>query len=291
MLTTLHTLVEKAEKFGYAIPAFNVTNLESAQAAVRAAVALRSPVIIQTSESAITYAGHSTLLGIMESLARTEGKAIPVVTHLDHGKHFAVVKKCIDLGYRSVHMDASEQPWATNISLTKRAVALGHRHRITVQGELGYLLGYEGMTGKGFTRGDITKIMTDPDQAAEFVQRTGVDTLAIAVGTAHGEFRGKERIEFGVLKEINKKVKVPLVLHGGSGVPDAHIRRAIKSGIRIINVDTSLRIAFMIALQQSMRRFDPKKKVDLRMPLTYARNAMELRARKVITLFGSNGRA
>ncbi|MBI4090759.1 MAG: class II fructose-bisphosphate aldolase, partial [Candidatus Komeilibacteria bacterium] len=264
MIASLLPLLERAERGRYALPAFNVTNLETVQAVLSAAAAVRSPVIIQTSEGAIEYAGHTTILEMMESVAATHAKKVPVVTHLDHGKHFNILKRCIALGYRSVHMDASEQSWEKNCALTKQAVVFGHKHRVAVQGELGYLLGYEGMTKIHFDRRKLRMLMTDPVKAAEFVAYTGVDTLAIAVGTAHGYFKGKEKIDFERLTAIRRRVRVPLVLHGGSGVEDHEIRKAIASGIRIINLDTTLRLQFMSGLRTAMQSYAPKKKVDIR---------------------------
>ena len=290
MLTTLHQLLVKAEKKKFAIPAFNVTNLETALAVVRAAVKTKSPVIIQTSEAAIQYAGHQTLLRIMENVIAELSGTVPIVTHLDHGKHFETVKASVNLGYRSVHMDASEQPYDDNVSLTKKAVTLGHAKKITVQGELGYLLGYEGMM-KMKSMKQMTPLLTDPEQAKDFAQKTGVDTLAVAVGTAHGMFRGKEKVDFQRLIAIKQLTGKPLVLHGGSGVYEADIRKAISFGIRIINIDTDLRLSFMSGLQTAMKSYDPTKKVDVREPLGAAALTMEKEAITMIRLLGSANQA
>lgn len=291
MITSLRPLLERAARGRYAIPAFNVTNLETMQAVLSAATALRSPVIIQTSEGAIEYAGHKTILGMMESVASSLAKHLPVVTHLDHGKHFKVLKRCVELGYTSVHMDASEHTWATNCARTKKAVIFGHQHNVTVQGELGYLLGYEGMTKIRFDWRKLQALMTDPMKAEEFVALTGVDTLAIAVGTAHGAFKGKEKIDFERLAAIKKRVHVPLVLHGGSGVPDREIKKAILMGIRIVNLDTTLRLQFMSGLRKALEKYNPKKKVDIRPILMQARESMEREAARLIKLVGSAGKA
>jgi ketose-bisphosphate aldolase len=291
MLTTLHTLLTKAEKGRYAIPAFNVTNLETTQAVLDAAVQMKSPVIIQTSEAAIEYAGHETLFALMCAAIEERAASIPVVIHLDHGKHFDIVKDCIQLGYSSVHMDASEQSWRENVALTKRAVTLGHKKGITVQGELGYLLGYEGMTAVHFTKQLLEKLMTDPEQARTFIQKTGADTLAVALGTAHGYFKGREHIDFKRLMAIKKLVKVPIVLHGGSGVPDKQLKEGIKLGIRIVNIDTSLRLQFMSGLTHALLSYNPKRKVDLRPYLATARLTMQREASRLITLVGSARKA
>lgn len=291
MLTTLHALLAKAEKGRYAIPAFNVTNLETVQAVLLAATAMRSPVIIQTSEAAIEYAGHKTVYGMMVAAIEEHAQTIPVVIHLDHGKHFDIVRDSIKMGYTSVHMDASERPWKENVSLTKRAVVLGHKKGIAVQGELGYLLGYEGMTAIHFTRKLSEELMTDPEQARLFVQRTDVDTLAVAIGTAHGYFKGRERIDFDRLSKIRELVKRPIVLHGGSGVSDSEIKKAIRLGIRIINIDTTLRIKFMTGLTQALRSYNEHRKVDLRPYLASARLTMQKEAARLIRLLGSSRKA
>ncbi len=291
MLTTLHTVLAKAERGKYAIPAFNVTNLETTQAVLDAAVQMKSPVIIQTSEAALEYAGRKTLFSLMRAAIDERAKSIPVIIHLDHGKHFDIVKQCVEIGYSSVHMDASERPWRENVALTKKAAVLGHKKRITVQGELGYLLGYEGMTAVHFTKQVMEKLMTDPQQARVFVQKTGVDTLAVALGTAHGYFKGRERIDFKRLQEIKKLVNVPIVLHGGSGVSDREIKKGISLGIRIINIDTSLRLQFMSGLTHSLLSYNPKRKVDLRPYLKSATLTMQTEARKLIQLLGSARKA
>lgn len=291
MLTTLQSLLAKAERGRYAIPAFNVTNLETVQAVLAAASAMRSPVIIQTSEAAIEYAGHKTLFALMVAAIKEQAKSVPVVIHIDHGKHFDIVRDSIKLGYTSVHMDASERPWRENVAVTKRAAVLGHQAGITVQGELGYLLGYEGMTKLKFSRAELTKLMTDPEQARVFVQRTGIDTLAVALGTAHGSFKGREFIDLKRLAAIKKLVNVPIVLHGGSGVPDAQLKQAIRLGIRIVNIDTTLRIKFMSGLTHALLSYNPKRKVDLRPYLATARLTMQEEAVRLIRLLGSARKA
>ena len=290
MVTTLHKLLQHARRRSYAIPAFNVTNLETIQAILDAAVSQRSPVIMQTSERAMSYAGARTLYAMMRVAAEDRAKKIPVVIHLDHGKHYPIVAHAVRLGYTSVHMDASEQPWAMNVALTKRAVALGHANGITVQGELGYLLGYEGMTKIQFSKKAIEKYLTDPQQAAEFVNKTGVDSLAVAVGTAHGVFKGKEFVDIPRLRAIAKAVHIPLVLHGGSGLSAKELKAAIHSGVAVVNIDTWLRIAFMKGLSAAVKHPHPDH-VDIREPLGAARLTMLQEAIRVIRLLGSNGKA
>lgn len=291
MMSSLMPLLEKADRGRYALAAFNVTNLETALAVACAAAATRSPVIMQTSESAIAYAGHELIVRLIEMIANTIGAHARIVSHVDHGKHLATVKKSIQLGYRSVHMDASEKRFPENVRLTKAAVVFARRYRVPVQGELGYLLGYEGMRNKQLSRAALREAMTDPDQAAEFVQRTGVDTLALAIGTAHGVFRGRETIDFPRLNAIRGRVRVPLVLHGGSGVPRSQIRKAIANGIRIINIDTALRISFVGGLHSSLSRLTSGGKIDIRALMHPAIRAMEKSAVDHLRLTGSYGKA
>src|SRR3989344_2213360 len=193
MIRDLLTLARQAQKRHYAIPAFNVSDLEMTQAIIRAAIKMKSPVIVQTSESALKYAGAKTLARIIQDVADDIGKKVPLAIHLDHGKQQSVINQCLRLGFNSVHRDASELPWARNIAATKKAVQAAKKHSARVQGELGAILGAEGMTRlkRGF---DYRQLMTDPRQAKEFVRRTGIDTLAVSVGTIHGSFKGVEHI-------------------------------------------------------------------------------------------------
>lgn len=290
MISDLRSLARKAQKKGYAIPAFNVSNLEMAQAVIRAAVAEKSPVIIQTSEGALSYAGDTSLYQIIKTTAETIGRSIPTVIHLDHGKHLSVVKRCLSLGYTSVHMDASAESFKRNIVLTRTAVIAARRTKASVQGELGAILGKEGLVQlkKGL---DYTTMMTDPKQAKEFVARTGIDTLAVSVGTIHGSFKGVEHIDVSRIRQIAHEVSVPLVLHGGSGNDPKAIKQAIKAGICIINVDTDLRMALLAGLRQAVQNKALAKHIDPRAIFTASYAPMQARAQAVIRLFGSHNQA
>ncbi len=290
MISKLQPLVKKAQRQKYAIPAFNVSNLEMAQAITRAAKAKRSPVIIQTSSSALSYAGDSILLSIIEQVAVALSGNVPIVTHLDHGKELSLVKHCLKIGFRSVHMDASEYPYKKNIQLTRQAVIAGHKIGVSVQGELGMIMGSEGLTKikKGF---DYRQMMTDPSKAAEFVRLTKVDTLAVSVGTIHGSFRGTEKIDFQRLGAIAKAVSVPLVLHGGSGNSPVLLKRAIKSGICIINIDTDLRLAYISGLQRALAGIKAGTKIDPRAILLSATKAMQAEAERFMEICGSARKA
>lgn len=290
MITGLRPLARRAQKKGYAIPAFNVSNLEMAQAVIRAAVAEKSPVIVQTSEGALSYAGDTALYQIIKTTAETLGRSIPVVIHLDHGKHPQIVKRCLALGYTSVHMDASAENFKRNIALTHQAVVNARKTKSAVQGELGAILGKEGLLQlkKGF---DYTSLMTDPKQAKEFVAKTGIDTLAVSVGTIHGSFKGTEHIDVARIRQIAKEVSVPLVLHGGSGNDPKALRQAIKAGICIINVDTDLRIALLAGLRQALNNKSLAKHIDPRAIFTASYAPMQAKAQAVMRLFGSSHQA
>lgn len=262
MLVHIKKIVPQAWKRGVAIGAFNVSNLEMVQAVVRAAKAAKSPAIIQTSESAIAYAGLKTIFGIIREVAEGEGKDVPVAVHLDHGKDFDLVKECIAAGYSSVHMDASEFEFSKNVAMTRKAVDYAHKHGVWAQGELGSMFGKEGMSRSDLPK-DMSAYLTDPEMVPEFVRKTGVDTLAVSVGTLHGSFAGKEKIRFDLLEQVRRAAKRPLVLHGASGNKLADISRAAGLGVAVVNIDTDLRIAFTRALQKTLAKeitfYDPRK--------------------------------
>lgn len=262
MLTHIKNVVGYAKRRGVAVGAFNTYNLESTLAIVRAVAAAKSPAIIQISESTIDYAGLETIIEMIKAVDARENKTVPLAIHLDHGKNFEAVASCLKAGLTSVHMDGSELPYELNLGLTKIAVDLGRRYGAWVQGELGSLFGKEGLTKVKLPK-DRDLYMTDPAKAAEFVKKTGIDTLAISVGTMHGNFSGQEKIDFARLAKIRKSVMIPLVLHGGSGVSSREITRAISGGIRIINIDTDLRVAFTKTLAKTLKKkitfYDPRK--------------------------------
>ena len=251
----------------YAIPAFNTSDLEMTQGIIRAAEKQKAPVIVQTSVGALEYAGIDELVGLNKAFAR-EAK-IPVALHQDHCHDFNLIKKLISLGYSSVMVDASHLPYKENLKLTKAVVSYAHRRGVWVQAELGRILGNEDW--QNVKNGD--DLMTDPDQAAEFVRDTRIDTLAIAVGSVHGIpvdprikkvlSTLKEHVDIDRVKAIRKKVKIPLVMHGASGVPDKQIRAAIKHGVAVFNIDTDLRVAFNKALRDNLKKhvevYDPRK--------------------------------
>lgn len=303
MLVTSKEILTKAKKGKYAVGAFNVNDLEIMQAIVAGAMRLRSPVILQTSEGAIEYAGLKYLAGMIKTAAH-ENK-IPIVLHLDHGKDISTIKKCIKEGYTSVMIDASHYDFDRNASITKKVVAMCHKRGIPVEAELGTIGGAEDKVS------ERKIILTDPKYAKKFVDKTGIDSLAVAIGTSHGvyKFKGNANMDIKRLKEIKAKVKVPLVLHGASGVPkdivrkavkygarfedasgvtDSQIKQAIKNGICKVNTDTDLRLSFTAAerefLAKNPKEFDPRK------ILKPAKELIQKTVERRIRLFGSDGK-
>lgn len=287
MLTHPHSLFAKALNMQYAIGAFNVVNLETAQAVVEAAAELKAPVIIGTSEGAIEYGGLKQLAAIVKSLAADA--AMPVVLHLDHGHSLAQVRQCVEAGYTSVMIDASSQEFAGNEQATREVVEYAHDRKVWVEAELGTILGAEGAK-KLSGAGTPEALMTDPAAAKKFIADTGVDALAVSVGTIHGAFTGQEYIRFELLSQIEKMLpNFPLVIHGASGVAPEHLKAAAATNVCKINVDTELRIAFERAAEAYFKQ--PRDSADIRKLLGPAREAIKLLVKEKIRLFGSSNKA
>lgn len=307
-LVNSREMFKKAYEGKYAIGAFNVNNMEIIQGIVAAAKAENSALILQVSAGARKYANPIYLRKLVE--AAVEETDLPIVLHLDHGDSFELCKQCIDDGFTSVMIDGSALPFEENIALTKKVVEYAHERNVTVEAELGKLAGVE--DDVKVNSADAT--YTDPDQAVEFVKRTGVDSLAIAIGTSHGayKFKGEPKLDFERLEKItNLLPDFPLVLHGASsviqkyldmcneyggaipgakGVPEDMLNRASKFGVCKINVDTDLRMAMTAAIRKVMtenpKEFDPRKY------LGPGRDAIqEIVAHKIRDVFGSSGSA
>jgi len=307
-LVTTKEMFEKSMKEGFAIGAFNVNNMEIIQAIVDAASKENSPVILQASSSAIKYARPTYLKKMIE--AAVEETNIPIALHLDHGADFETCKACIDAGFTSVMIDGSKYDFEENIAITKKVVDYAHEKGVVVEAELGKLAGIEDEVNV-----DANDAMyTDPMQAKEFVERTGCDSLAIAIGTSHGayKFKGEAKLRFDILAKIKELIpNTPIVLHGAStvipelvemcnkyggnipgakGVPDEILNEASKSGVSKINVDTDLRLAMTGAIRKAFAEdpsaFDPRKY------LTPARNLIEQTvAHKIKNVFCSSNKA
>jgi len=284
MLAHIKEIVKYAEKGGYAIGAFNVTNLESVLGVARAAVKAKSPAIIQVSEGAIRYMGLKPITHIVSTVAKNIATNVPIALHLDHGKSFDSVFECINAGFSSVHIDASNLPVDENISLTKQVVSVAHAKGVWVQGEIGAMIGGHGRSNKEreLKRIPIARLA----DVVKFVRETKVDTIAAAIGTAHGIYKN-EYIDFSLLKEIKRATKKVFVLHGGSGVADEMIKKGIKEGINIINIGTDIKIAFCRSLIKACLK--NKKEEDPRNLLKPTIHAVEKAVLIKMKLFGSSG--
>ena len=278
-LVEMKPLLAAAKDGKYAVGAFNCNNMEIVQAIIGAAEAERSPVIIQASQGAIKYAGLEYIVALTRIAA--ELATVPVALHLDHGTSFEQCQQCIDKGFTSVMIDGSKHALEENIALTNRVLAAARSKGVSVEGELGKITGTE----DDIYVSEKESMYTDPQEAAYYVQQTGVDALAIAIGTAHGQYKGEPQLDLDRLSEIVKLVDVPIVLHGSSGVPDEAIREAIARGVRKVNIDTNIREAFMAALSGALAA--KPNELDPRKVLAPAREAATEIIREKIRLFGA----
>lgn len=309
-LVTTTEMFKKAYEGGYAIGAFNVNNMEIVQGITEAAGELKSPIILQVSKGARAYANHTYLVKLVEA-ALIEND-IPIALHLDHGPDFETCKSCIDGGFTSVMIDASHYDFEKNIEVTKQVVDYAHERGVVVEAELGKLAGVE----------DDVKVSADdamytqPDEVEEFVSRTGVDSLAIAIGTSHGAFKfkpgQKPQLRFDILDEITKRIpNFPIVLHGASsvsqeyvkiiqanggnladaiGIPEDMLRQAAKSAVCKINIDSDLRLALTAGVREVLWNkpevFDPREYLKVGRA-----NVKEVVKHKIINVLGSDGKA
>ena len=255
-LVTTKKMLSDAQKGGYAVGAFNVENMEMVQAVISAAIELKSPVILQTTSSTLKYATPDLFFANVKAEAKKAD--IPVAIHLDHGNGFDIAMKAFHAGYTSIMIDGSHGSFEENVEISKKVVEVAHVADIPVEAELGKVGGKE----DDFDGGDENPY-TDPKLAAKFVELTDIDSLAVAIGTAHGVYKGVPKLDKQRLSEIRKEVSVPLVLHGTSGVPDEDVKDCIKLGICKVNYATDLRIAFTDGVKsymsQNPNEFDPKK--------------------------------
>lgn len=310
-LSNTKEMFAKANKEGYSVPAFNFNNLEQLQGIIEACVEMGSPVILQVSTGARSYIGKEMLPWLAKAATayvEASGSDIPVALHLDHGPNFEEAKDCIEYGFSSVMIDASHHPYDENVKESKEVADFAHKHDVTVEAELGVLAGVED---------DVVAekhIYTQPDEVEDFVKKTGVDSLAIAIGTSHGAHKfkpgDKPQIRLDILKEIEQRIPgFPIVLHGSSsvpkkfvdiinkfggqiadaiGIPDEQLREASKSAVSKINVDTDGRLAFTAGIREVLAtkpgEFDPRKYVGP------AKNYMkDYYKEKIVSVFGSEG--
>ena len=309
-LVTTKEMFEKAYKGGYAVGAFNVNNMEMIQAIVEAASECRSPVILQVSAGARKYANPVYLRHLVQAAVETTD--IPIAMHLDHGADFEICKDCIDVGFTSVMIDASSKPWEENIAITRKVVEYAHAHGVVVEAELGKLAGIEDDVHVAAS----DAMFTSPDEVQEFTSRTGIDSLAIAIGTSHGAYKFKPgqdpKLRIDILEEIGRRLPgFPIVLHGASsvpqeqvavvnefggsmpnaiGIPESELRKAAKLAVCKINIDSDLRVAFTAAIRKHLAEnpshFDPRQYLgDARA------NMKEMVKHKIIDVLGSANKA
>ncbi|MHB8157592.1 MAG: class II fructose-1,6-bisphosphate aldolase [Desulfocucumaceae bacterium] len=276
-------LLKAAEAGGYAVGAFNCNNMEIVQAIVKAAEIEKSPVIMQASQGAIKYAGIGQIVAMAREAAANV--KVPVALHLDHGTGFDQIMWCIRSGFSSVMIDGSKKSLDENIEITRRVIGCAYPLGISVEAELGKI----GGTEDDVSVTDREAMMTDPEEAKYFVEKTGVGSLAVAIGTAHGRYKGEPKLDFERLKKIRSLINVPIVLHGSSGVPGDQITEAIKLGVRKVNIDTNIREAFVEAIRKVAE--GDADEIDPRKLLGPAREAATEIIRGKIRLFGSSGKA
>lgn len=279
MLKTGKELLLDAQKNKYAVGAFNVNNMEVVQAIIQAAEETNSPVILQASQGGLKYAGVEYIAALGKLAGRNA--RVPVALHLDHGTDFDQVMQCIRHGFTSVMIDGSRFPLEENIAFTKKVVEIAHSVGVTVEAELGKI----GGTEDHITVDEKDATFTDPKEAKIFVEETGVDYLAIAVGTAHGVYKGEPKLDYDRIKEIRDIVDVPLVLHGSSGVPYESLKKAISLGICKINIDTDIRASFAKAVKEHLEN-NPNE-IDPRKILGPATLAMKATIKEKMEVFGS----
>lgn len=309
-LVTTKEMFEKAYNGGYAIGAFNVNNMEIVQGITEAAAELNAPLILQVSKGARAYANHTYLMKLVEAAVIETG--LPIALHLDHGDSFDICKSCIDGGFTSVMIDASSKSFEENIEITKKVVEYAHDHGVVVEAELGTLAGIEDEVSVSAEDSSYTR----PEDVQEFVERTGCDSLAIAIGTSHGAYKFKPgtdpKLRFDILEEVEKRLpNFPIVLHGASsvpqefvriinenggnmpgaiGVPEDQLRKAASMAVCKINIDSDLRLAMTASIRQYLNQhtdhFDPRQY------LKPARAAIkDMVAHKIVDVLGCNGKA
>ena len=283
MILSTREMLLKAQREGYAVPAFNIHNMETLQVVAETAMEMKSPVIIAGTPSTIEdYAGPDYIKAMAEVAANKYD--IPIAIHLDHFEDVEAIKRDIDIGFKSCMIDASKKPFEENISIVKDVVEYAHRYDAVVEAELGKLGGKE----DDLVVDEKDAMYTNPDDAADFVDKTNVDSLAIAIGTAHGLYKGEPKLDFERLKEIRSKVSIPLVLHGASDVPDELVKEAISLGICKVNVATDLKIPFADAVKKFFN--ENSKESDPRKYMTPGKEAMKEIVKHKIEVCGSANR-
>jgi ketose-bisphosphate aldolase len=286
MITSVKEILTKAKEGSYAVGAFNTVNLETTRAIVAAAKEMRSPVIIQVTEKTMEYAGGRGIFHLIKNDAEFYAAEIPIGIHLDHGKSLEIIQRAVAIGFTSVMYDGSRKVFADNLEITKKVVEFCHESGVDVQGELGSVP-YLGEAQMGDI--DWDKYMTDPVQAKVFVEETGIDALAVAIGNAHGFLKERAQPDFDRMAMINKNCALPFVLHGASDWENGKVVEAIKNGVSCFNVDTAIRIAFVNNLINSVSG-QGELGFDLRKLLGGAQDAVKETVKYKMKIFGSDGK-
>lgn len=283
-LVSMKEMLNKAKAEGYAVGQFNLNNLEFTQAILQAAEAEKSPVILGVSEGAARYmSGFKTVVKMVEGLMEDLNVTVPVAIHLDHGSSFEKCKEAIDAGFTSVMIDASHHPFEENVATTLKVVEYAHSKGVSVEAELGTVGGQEDdIVAEGV-------IYANPQECVELVKRTGIDALAPALGSVHGPYKGEPNLGFAEMEEIGKLTGMPLVLHGGTGIPTADIQKSISLGTAKINVNTENQIASARVVRQVLA--DKPNEYDPRKYLGPARDAIKETVIGKMREFGSSGKA
>ena len=283
-LVSMKEMLQKGKQEGYAVGQFNINNLEFTQAILQAAEEEKSPVILGVSEGAAKYMGvFTTVVHMVKGLMEDYKITVPVAIHLDHGSSYDKCKAAIDAGFTSVMIDASHHPFEENVEITSKVVEYAHAHDVSVEAELGTVGGQEDdVVADGV-------IYADPQECAELVKRTAIDCLAPALGSVHGPYKGEPNLGFAEMEEISKLTDLPLVLHGGTGIPTHDIKRAISLGTAKINVNTENQIAATKAIRQYLA--ENEKQYDPRKYLTPAREAIKTTVIGKMREFGSSNKA
>ncbi|MFS0837650.1 class II fructose-1,6-bisphosphate aldolase [Paenibacillus sp. 1P03SA] len=282
LISSTH-LLQTARQNGYGITAFNVHTLEMLQAVVEAAEELQAPLILQTTVGTVKHLGPDYIVAAAAAAAKRS--SVPIALHLDHCTDYELIVQCIREGYTSVMIDASMHPFEENVRQTREVVKVARAAGVNVEAELGKVGGVE----DDIVVADEDALLADPDECVRFVELTGVPTLAPAIGTAHGIYKGEPNIAFGKLEEIYRKVSLPLVLHGGSGIPEEQVKRCVSLGMAKMNVATELRIAFSDAIKKVFQA-NPDEN-DPRKYMVPAKAAVKELAQTKMRLTGCVGRA
>ncbi len=273
----------KARREGYAVPAFNIHNLETIQVIIEAAAELRSPIILAATPGTMAYAGRGYIQAIAEVAAKEND--IPIALHLDHHETVESILESLDLGVKAVMVDGSHGSFEDNIAISKEVVTIAHKYGASVEAELGKLVGQEDDI---IVKAEDAEY-TDPDTAQEFVERTGIDSLAVAIGTGHGVYDSVPNLDFDRLKKISELVEIPLVLHGASGISTEDVQKCISLGCAKVNISTELKIPFSDALRKYL--VDNPEETDTRSYMKPAKEAMKKVAKEKIIMCMSDGKA